>query len=69
MNKWQAAEEPPWQLRAVTIDGPAVRINGRPVFQRLVLDQGFYPDGVFTAPSDDALRADVEESLRLARVR
>lgn len=47
-------------LRGVTIDGPAVRINGRAVFQRLVLDQGYYPDGVLTAPSDEALRGDIE---------
>ena len=47
-------------MRSVAIDGNAVLINGKPVFQRLVLDQGFYPDGVWTAPSDDALRRDIE---------
>ena len=50
-------------LRSVTIDGKAILINGRPVFQRLVLDQGFYPDGILTAPSDEALRHDIELSL------
>jgi len=50
-------------LRSVTIDGKAVRINGRAVFQRLVLDQGYYPDGIMTAPSDEALRRDVELSM------
>src|SRR5690606_22707262 len=30
-------------LRSVCIDGMAVKLNGRPVFQRLVLDQGYYP--------------------------
>jgi len=30
-------------MRSICIDGPAVKINGRKVFQRLVLDQGFYP--------------------------
>jgi beta-galactosidase/beta-glucuronidase len=49
--------------RAVAVDGAAVRINGRPVFQRLVLDQGYYPDGVMTAPSDETLRRDIELSL------
>ena len=42
---------------ASTIDGKAVRINGKTVFQRLVLDQGYYPDGILTAPSDEALIA------------
>ena len=46
-------------LRSITIEGEAVRINGEVVFQRLVLDQGYYPDGIMTAPSDDALRRDI----------
>ena len=40
-------------LRSVTIDGQAVKINGAGVFQRMVLDQGYYADGILTAPSDD----------------
>ena len=50
-------------LRSVTLDGKAVKINGETVFQRLVLDQGYYPDGIMTAPSDEALRRDIELSL------
>ena len=46
-------------LRSVSIDGHAVLLNGRPVFQRLVLDQGLWADGLMTAPSDDALVADI----------
>ncbi len=49
-------------LRSVTIEGAAVLLNGKPVFQRLVLDQGFYPDGICTAPTDEALRRDIELS-------
>lgn len=37
-------------------------LNNQPYFQRLVLDQGFYPDGVWTAPTDEALRHDIEMS-------
>lgn len=37
-------------------------LNDRPYFQRLVLDQGYYPDGIWTAPSDEALRHDIEMS-------
>lgn len=51
-------------LRSVIIDGKAIRINGRAVFQRLVLDQGFYPDGIMTAPCDEALQEDIRLSLR-----
>ena len=50
-------------LRAVSIDGKAIRLNGAVVFQRLVLDQGYYPDGIMTAPSDAALRRDIELSM------
>ncbi len=46
-------------LRKVTIEGGAILINDKPVFQRLVLDQGFYPDGVWTAPSDAQLKGDI----------
>jgi beta-galactosidase/beta-glucuronidase len=50
-------------LRSVTTDGPAIMINGQTIFQRLVLDQGYYPDGVLTAPSDEALIRDIQLSL------
>jgi len=50
-------------LRAISIQGMKVLLNGKPVFQRLVLDQGYYPDGIMTAPSDDALRKDIELSM------
>lgn len=49
-------------LRSVSIDGTVIKINGKPVFQRLILDQGFYPEGVWTAPTDTALRHDIEMS-------
>lgn len=49
-------------MRKLSIDGNRFLINDRPVFQRTVLDQGFYPDGIYTAPTDAALRRDVELS-------
>jgi beta-galactosidase/beta-glucuronidase len=52
-------------LRSLDVRGPALLLNGRPLFQRLVLDQGFYPDGIYTARSDEALRADVERGLAM----
>ncbi len=39
---------------------PRVHLNGAPFFVRGVLDQGYWPDGLLTAPSDDALIYDVE---------
>ncbi len=52
-------------LRSVALDGTCCRINGRPVFQRLVLDQGFYPQGVYTAPTDAELEADIRRSMAM----
>ena len=49
-------------LRSIAIDGQAVKLNGETVFQRLVLDQGFYRDGIMTAPDDAALVRDIELS-------
>jgi hypothetical protein len=39
---------------------PRLRLNGRPLFHVGTLDQGFWPDGLYTAPSDEALRFDIE---------
>ncbi len=50
-------------LREVGMQNGKFLLNGKSVFQRLVLDQGFYPDGVYTAPSEDALIGDIEMSM------
>jgi len=50
-------------LREVSIEGRSILINGKRIFQRLILDQGFYPDGIWTAPSDEALKRDIELSM------
>lgn len=50
-------------LRSVSITDKAIRLNGTVVFQKLVLDQGYYPDSLMTAPTDDELVRDIELSL------
>ncbi|MGA2863578.1 MAG: sugar-binding domain-containing protein [Verrucomicrobiota bacterium] len=40
-------------------------LNGKFVFQVGPLDQGFWPDGIYTAPTDEALRFDVESTKKL----
>jgi beta-galactosidase/beta-glucuronidase len=52
-------------LRDIEIDGMKIFVNGKPIFQRLVLDQGFWPEGIYTAPSDAELRADIERSMAM----
>ncbi len=40
-------------------------LNNKPLFQLGLLDQGFWPDGLYTAPTDDALRYDIEATKKL----
>jgi hypothetical protein len=42
-----------------------MRLNGKPYFQTGPLDQGFWPDGIYTAPTDEALRYDIEKTKEL----
>ncbi|HKU35353.1 MAG TPA: glycoside hydrolase family 2 TIM barrel-domain containing protein [Paenarthrobacter sp.] len=50
-------------IRSVALDGKVVRINGKAVFQRLVLDQGYWPESLMTSPDDASLVKDIELSL------
>jgi len=47
-------------FRTVGVKDGRITLNGKPYFLRGVLDQGFWPDGVYTAPTDEALRREVE---------
>ena len=50
-------------MREVRAENGVFYLNGKPVFQRLVLDQGFYPEGIYTAPSEADLIADIRRSM------
>ena len=52
-------------LREVSLKDKAFCLNGTALFGRWVLDQGFYPDGIYTAPSDEALKNDILYSMEL----
>ena len=47
-------------LRTVETRDGRFWLNGEPFVQRLVLDQGYFPGGLLTAPDDDSLRRDIE---------
>lgn len=49
-------------LRKIAVHGNRIFLNNQPFFPRFVLDQGYYPDGVWTAPDDAALTRDIELS-------
>lgn len=47
-------------MRKIEVRGNQLLLNNKPYYLRFVLDQGFYPDGIWTAPADSMLRRDIE---------
>lgn len=50
-------------LRKFHVADGKIYLNNSPIFLSMVLDQGYYPDGAWTAPTDAALKRDIELSL------
>lgn len=50
-------------MRKVEMDGIRFMLNGRSVFQRLVLDQGYFPDGIYTPGDVEEMKRDIERSM------
>ncbi|MFP7300082.1 glycoside hydrolase family 2 protein [Neobacillus niacini] len=47
-------------MRKVHIENGMVYLNNKPYYQKLVLDQGYWPEGLLTAPTDEDLKRDIE---------
>lgn len=52
-------------MRKISIEDGKVCLNNKPYTMKLVLDQGYFHDGILTAPSDEAIRLDVELSKQM----
>ena len=56
-------------MRSITVEKvngvPRTLLNGKPVFMMATLDQGFWPDGLYTAPTDEALAYDLKVHKQL----
>jgi len=52
-------------LRNIGLKDKVMTLNGKKFFGRWVLDQGFYPDGLYTASTDEALKNDIIYSQKL----
>jgi len=48
-------------MREISIEGNCVLLNGCPLYQRLILDQGYWKDSLLTPPSERALIEDIEK--------
>ncbi|MBU2511284.1 beta-galactosidase [bacterium] len=44
---------------------PRLYLNNQPLFHNGILDQGYWPDGLYTAPTDEALKFDIELAKKL----
>ena len=52
-------------FRKIHVKGKKIFLNGKPIFMRMVLDQGYYPDGIYTAPSEQSLINDIKIAKQL----
>jgi len=50
-------------MREIRIDGSNILLNGRPLYQRLILDQGYWKDSHLTPPDEQALITDIEKVM------
>lgn len=51
-------------MRKIESRDGQIFLNNKPLYQRLILDQGYWPDSLLTPPSDEALREDLEWTKR-----
>ncbi|RHW42876.1 glycoside hydrolase family 2 [Neobacillus notoginsengisoli] len=47
-------------MRKVSVEDGIFMLNNKPYYQKLVLDQGYFPGALLTAPTDEALKRDIE---------
>lgn len=52
-------------MRTVELHHDGLYLNGKPLFMRTILDQGFNPEGIYTGPTDEFLKHDIELSMAL----
>jgi beta-galactosidase/beta-glucuronidase len=52
-------------MRKISIKDDVILLNNRPLYQKLILDQGYWPDSLLTPPSDEAIRYDVEMTKKM----
>ncbi len=52
-------------MREIEIDGQNILLNGKPLYQKLILDQGYWKDSHLTPPDEEALIKDIERISEL----
>lgn len=52
-------------MRKISVDGGQILFNNKPLYQRLILDQGYWPESLLTPPSDEAIVYDIEMTKKM----
>ncbi len=52
-------------MRKISVKGDQVLLNNVPIYQKLLLDQGYWPDTMLTPPSDEAMIEDIEKTRKM----
>ncbi|WP_080872679.1 glycoside hydrolase family 2 protein [Oceanobacillus timonensis] len=52
-------------MRKISIKDGQVLLNNVPIYQKLILDQGYWADTMLTPPSDDAIIEDIEKTMEM----
>jgi beta-galactosidase/beta-glucuronidase len=52
-------------MRKIAVEGDEILLNNKPYYQKLVLDQGYWPESLLTPPSDEAIVYDIEMTKKL----
>ncbi|KYG27708.1 glycoside hydrolase family 2 protein [Alkalihalobacillus trypoxylicola] len=47
-------------MRKISIENGTIMLNNKPYYMKLVLDQGYFPKGILTPPSDEDIKRDIE---------
>jgi len=47
-------------MRKISIEDGKILLNNQPYYQKLILDQGYWPDSITTPPSDQAIKKDLK---------
>jgi beta-galactosidase/beta-glucuronidase len=52
-------------MRKISVKGDMILLNNRPLYQKLILDQGYWPESLITPPSDEAIKYDIEMTKKM----
>ncbi len=52
-------------FRSTGIENGRIMLNGRPIYVKMVLDQGYWPESILTPPSDEAIQFDIKMTKQM----